>query len=140
MVSASQRRSAVRYLAGRYAVSERRGCAVTGTARSTFQYKSARPSQEALRQKIRDLALSRVRYGYKRIHVLLKRQGVHVNKEARLSPVLPGRLAVAASKAQAACEAQRPSNRHEPSCGRRTWPGRWTSSVIRPSKERVSGH
>ena len=81
MVSASQRRSAVRYLAGRYAVSERRGCAVTGTARSTFQYKSTRPSQEALRQKIRDLALSRVRYGYKRIHVLLKRQGIHVNKK-----------------------------------------------------------
>ncbi len=69
MVSASQRRSAVRYLAGRYSVSERRGCEVTRTARSTFQYKSIRPSQEALRQKIRDLALSRVPYGYKRIHV-----------------------------------------------------------------------
>ena len=81
MVGASQRRSAVRYLAGRYSVSERRGCEVTGTARSTFQYKSTRPSQEALRQKIRDLARSRVRYGYKRIHVLLKRQGIHVNKK-----------------------------------------------------------
>ena len=81
MVSASQRRSAVRYLAGRYSVSERRGCEVTRTARSTFQYKSIRPSQESLRQKIRDLALSRVRYGYKRIHVLLKRQGIHVNKK-----------------------------------------------------------
>ena len=81
MVGASQRRSAVRYLAGRYSVSERRGCEVTGTARSTFQYKSRRPSQEVLRQKIRDLALSRVRYGYKRIHVLLKRQGIQVNKK-----------------------------------------------------------
>ena len=81
MVGASQRRSAVRYLAGRYSVSERRGCEVTRTARSTFQYKSIRPSQESLRQKIRDLALSRVRYGYKRIHVMLKRQGIHVNKK-----------------------------------------------------------
>ncbi len=72
MVSASQRRSVVRYLAGRYAVSEQCGCEVTRTARSTFQYKLIRPSQEALRQKIRDLALSRVRYGYMRIHVMLK--------------------------------------------------------------------
>ena len=81
MVDAPQRRSAVRYLAGRYSVSERRGCEVTGTARSTFQYESIRPSQEALRQRIRDLARSRIRYGYKRIHVLLKRKGIHVNKK-----------------------------------------------------------
>jgi putative transposase len=32
-----------------------------------------------LRKKIRDLARSRVRYGYKRIHVLLKREGIHIN-------------------------------------------------------------
>ena len=81
MVSASRRRSAVRYLTGRYGVSERRGCAVTGTARSTFLYCPTRPSQEALRRKIRELALSRVRYGYKRIHILLKRQGIHVNRK-----------------------------------------------------------
>ncbi len=108
MVGASQRRSAVRYLAGRYSVSERRGCEVTGTARSTFQYKSTRPSQEALRQKIRDLARSRVRYGYKRIHVLLKRQGIHVNKKRvyrlycqeglQLRPRRPRRHVTAASR------------------------------------------
>ena len=34
---------------------------------------------EAFRKKIRELARSRVRYGYKRIHVLLKREGIHVN-------------------------------------------------------------
>ena len=81
MVGAPQRRSAVRYLAGRYSVSERPGCEVTVTARSTFQYQSTRPSQDALRQRIRDLARSRIRCGYKRIHVLLKRQGFHVNKK-----------------------------------------------------------
>ena len=53
MVGASQRRSAVRYLTRRYSVSERRGCAVTGTSRSTYRYQSKRPSQEALRQRIR---------------------------------------------------------------------------------------
>jgi hypothetical protein len=36
----------------------------------------------------RDLA----RYDYKRIHVLLKREGIHINQK-RVSPVWPGRLA-----------------------------------------------
>ena len=48
MVGASQRRSAVRYLRRRYSVSERRGCAVTGTSRSTYRYPSKRPSGDAL--------------------------------------------------------------------------------------------
>ena len=43
MVSASQRRSAVRHLQRRYSVSERRGCEVTGTHRSTHRYQSVRP-------------------------------------------------------------------------------------------------
>ena len=81
MVGASQRRSAVSYLQRRYSVSERRGCQVTGSHRSTHRYSSARPSQAALRQRIRDLARSRIRYGYKRIHILLKREDIHVNKK-----------------------------------------------------------
>ena len=75
MVSASQRRSAARYLQQQYAISERRGCQVTGSARSTHRYQSVRPPQVALRRRIRELAQSRVRYGYRRIHILLKREG-----------------------------------------------------------------
>ena len=63
MVGASQRRSAVRYLQRRSSVSERRGCEVTGTHRSTHRYRSVRPPQTALRRKIRDWAHSRIRYG-----------------------------------------------------------------------------
>ena len=81
MVSASQRRSAVRYLQQRYAISERRGCQVTGSSRSSHRYQSVRPPQAALRRRIRELAESRVRYGYRRIYILLKREGVHVNKK-----------------------------------------------------------
>ena len=81
MVGASQRRLAVRHLQRCYPVSERRSCTVTGMHRSTHRYASVRPSQAALRQKIRDLARSRIRYGYRRIHVLLKREGFHINKK-----------------------------------------------------------
>ena len=81
MVGASQRRSAVRYLQQRYSISERRGCDVTGRHRSTHRYTSIRPPQDALRRRIRELARSRVRYGYRRIHILLKREGIHINKK-----------------------------------------------------------
>ena len=81
MVSASRRREAVRYLQGHYPVSERRACRVAGAARSSHRYASRRPPQDALRKRIRELAQSRVRYGYRRIHILLKREGVDVNKK-----------------------------------------------------------
>jgi putative transposase len=81
VVGASQRRSAVRYLQQRYSISERRGCDVTGSHRSTHRYTSIRPPQDALRRRIRELARSRVRYGYRRIHILLKREGIHINKK-----------------------------------------------------------
>lgn len=71
----------MRYLQGHYPVSERRACRVAGAARSSHRYASQRPPQDALRQRIRELAQSRVRYGYRRIHILLKREGIHVNKK-----------------------------------------------------------
>jgi len=76
----------VRYLQQRFSISERRGCDVTGSHRSTHRYVSTRPSQDALRLRIRELAHSRVRYGYRRSHILLKREGIHVNKKCVYRP------------------------------------------------------
>jgi putative transposase len=47
--------------------------------RSTYRYRSMRDGQEALTMRIREIAAVRVRYGYKRIHVLLRREGWQVN-------------------------------------------------------------
>ena len=60
-------------------VSIRRACEVLQAARSTYHYKSRSSSQAELRQRIKDIAASRVRYGYRRIHILLKREGWDVN-------------------------------------------------------------
>jgi len=60
-------------------VSIRRACAVLKARRSTYHYKSRRPSQAVLRKRIREIAETRVRYGYRRIHVLLRREGWQVN-------------------------------------------------------------
>ena len=80
-MSVPQRRLMARYLLDHYPVSERRACHLAKLPRKTFRYTPTRPSQEALRKRIVELAKSRVRYGYKRIHVLLMREGIHVNKK-----------------------------------------------------------
>ena len=48
-------------------------------SRRTKRYESVRDPQEPLRIRLRDLAASRVRYGYRRLHVLLNREGWAVN-------------------------------------------------------------
>jgi putative transposase len=62
-----------------YWVSERRACVVIQMARSTQRYKSIREDDPALRHRIREIAETRVRYGYRRIHTLLRREGWHAN-------------------------------------------------------------
>jgi len=62
-----------------YRVSERRACSGLGFPRSTHRYQSVADPQEALRMRLRDLATSRVGYGYRRLHILLRREGWAVN-------------------------------------------------------------
>ena len=62
-----------------WAVSERRACRVIEMSRRTKRYVSVRDPQDALRIRLRDLAASRVRYGYRRLCILLRREGWEVN-------------------------------------------------------------
>ena len=62
-----------------YEVSERRACRAIGAARSTHRYRSCRDPRAELRIRLRDLAASRVRYGCRRLHLLLQREGWAVN-------------------------------------------------------------
>lgn len=79
MVGVSQRRNAARHLVQIHGVSERKACRLAGISRTAYRYESRADPQNALRNRIKDIARSRVRYGYKRIHVLLKREGFQVN-------------------------------------------------------------
>lgn len=60
-------------------MSERRSCAVLRFDRKTHRYRSVRGDQAPLRSRIKEIAETRVRYGYRRIHVLLRREGWAVN-------------------------------------------------------------
>ena len=67
------------YLQASYQVSERKACDAMGFARSSHRYKSTADRQEFLRIRLRDLAAVRVNYGYRRLHVLLAREGWQIN-------------------------------------------------------------
>ena len=58
-----------------------RACRLSGLARSTWYKQSTARDQSALRLRIRELAMARPRFGYLRIHVLLRREGWRVNKK-----------------------------------------------------------
>ncbi len=60
-------------------MSIRRACACLLIDTSLYHYKSKRGDQAALKARMKEIAATRVRYGYRRIHVLLRREGWAVN-------------------------------------------------------------
>ena len=61
--------------------SQARACALIGLAPKTYRYVSKRESDEAVRKRLRELAQERRRFGYRRLHLLLGREGVRVNRK-----------------------------------------------------------
>jgi len=56
-------------------------CRLAGFSRAAWYKPSRARDQSALRLRIRELAMARPRFGYQRIHILLRREGWHVNKK-----------------------------------------------------------
>ena len=79
MVKPAARREAVGYLRKQYATSERRACRVVGVGRSTQRYRGHRKQPEALVKRLRELAAERPRFGYRRLYVMLRREGFAIN-------------------------------------------------------------
>lgn len=67
------------WLVERFGVSSRRACRTIPVQRSTYTYKARRNDQLPLRMRLRELAEARRRYGYRRLTVLLQREGWAVN-------------------------------------------------------------
>jgi putative transposase len=62
------------------AISQRRACSLVGLSRSVLSYRSEKQTNDTLLQhRLRELALERKRFGYRRLHVLLQREGTVVN-------------------------------------------------------------
>jgi len=79
MVTPAAKREAVAHLCDTHGVSQRRACSTVGADRTSVRYRSVRPDDRAIRDRLRELAAERRRFGYRRLHILLGREGVHLN-------------------------------------------------------------
>ena len=59
--------------------SQRRACALAGVDPRVYRYRAKRPDDTGIRKRLRELASQRRRFGYRRLHILLKREGVEMN-------------------------------------------------------------
>jgi len=59
--------------------SQRRACKLVGIEPKTYRYASQRPDDGPIRERLRQLASERRRFGYRRLHILLRREGVALN-------------------------------------------------------------
>ena len=75
MVGPAAEREAVAHLKGVLEMSERRACRVIAADRKMIRYRSRRPPETALRARLRELANKRRRFGYRRLFILLRREG-----------------------------------------------------------------
>jgi len=78
-VTPARKRTVVQFFRAGFRVSERRACQVAGVPRTTMRYRSQAKDQTPLRLRLRELVASRVRYGYRRLYILLRREGWRVN-------------------------------------------------------------
>jgi putative transposase len=79
VVTPAAKRKAVAHLRTAFGMSERRACKAIGCCRMTIRYASRRPEDSGLRERIKAIAHERRRFGYRRVHALLKREGHVIN-------------------------------------------------------------
>ena len=79
MVTPDAKRDAVAHACLVHGVSQRRACEALEVDRSSIRYRSTRPDDRELREAMKAVASQRRRFGYRRIHVMLQRQGIAMN-------------------------------------------------------------
>jgi putative transposase len=81
MVGPAAQRQAAGHLQSEFGCSERRACSIVGANRSTMRYESQRIIAPELVEDLRKVAMERPRFGYRRLHVMLRREGWMVNRK-----------------------------------------------------------
>jgi len=81
MVTPAAKREAVAHLQTALGMSERRVCVAVGADRKSMRYRSCRADDGDLRSRLRELAQRRRRFGYRRLHILLRRDGIAINRK-----------------------------------------------------------
>lgn len=76
-----EKRKAVGHLCKEHGVSQRRACDLLAVDRSSVRYCSIRPDDADVRKAMKEVAAERRRFGYRRIHIMLGRQGIRMNQK-----------------------------------------------------------
>ncbi len=74
MVRPAARREAAAYLQQPHRFSQRRACRLINVSRATARYQVRVPQEQPVRQRLRELAAQRPRFGYRRLTILLRRE------------------------------------------------------------------
>jgi putative transposase len=81
MVSPQVKREAVTALMKERSFGVTRACGLVQISRSLYHYRSCRPVLTELRERICEIASAKRRYGYRRVHIVLRREGWAVNRK-----------------------------------------------------------
>ena len=130
MVTPAVKREAVAHLREAHEMSERRACKVIGCERMTVRYRSRRPDDPELCERLRALARERRRFGYRRLLIFLRREGFVVNHKRLFRIYREERLMVRKRGGRKRALGTR-TPMPVPRC--RTIAGRWTSFPISSS-------
>lgn len=84
MVTPDAKRDAVAQACLVHGVSQRRACEALEVDRSSVRYRSTRADDVELREAMKAMASERRRFGYRRIHVMLQRQGIAIVNRRRI--------------------------------------------------------
>jgi putative transposase len=85
MVSPSQRRAVVAWARTAYRVGERRACRALAVHRAMIRYESVKPDDAPVRRRLHELAKHRPSFGAKRLHVMLRRDGLRINQRKHIA-------------------------------------------------------
>jgi len=131
MVTPAMKKNIAGYLQEQHGLSKRRCAHLVQTAPSVLRYQTRRGGDGAIRERLKALAVERPRWGYRRLHILLRREGLLINRKKthrlyreeklHLRPKKRKRIASSTRVAPVwLLKTQRPSMTS----------GRWTSSMI----------
>jgi putative transposase len=81
MVGPAAKREVAGYLQERHGLSQRRAAFLVKSAPRVLRYQSRRSDETPVRQRLRELAGERPRFGYRRLHVFLRREGIVINRK-----------------------------------------------------------
>jgi putative transposase len=84
MVTPAVKRKAASVMITEFRRSQRRACELSGLRRSTCRYRSHRSGDDELRQKLREIALQRPAFGYRRLGYFLREDGLRFNHKRLL--------------------------------------------------------